>query len=104
MYKRQGVLYLDVRLTNNGIGPAQQVQLDSLGVQGLLGTGQLSFNAMSPRLPIALPDLAPGAAATVRLYVNVPSTMRRFSLMEGGTLVDGSGRTLRFSSSHMILP
>lgn len=99
-----GVLYLDVRLTNNGIGPAQQVQLDSLGVQGLLGTGQLSFNAMSPRLPIALPDLAPGAAATVRLYVNVPSTMRRFSLMEGGTLVDGSGRTLRFSSSHMILP
>jgi hypothetical protein len=99
-----GVLYLDVRLTNNGIGPARQVRLDSLALQPLLGSGLPGINPMSPTLPLALPDLAPGVSTTVRLYVTVPATLRRFSLIEGGALVDSAGRALRFSSSHMILP
>ncbi|KQW96704.1 hypothetical protein ASC94_07690 [Massilia sp. Root418] len=99
-----GVIYVDLKLTNNGQGAAQQVRVDTLGMLVLSGSGTPSFNAMSPHLPIALPDLAPGGSATVRLYINLPSTVKRFSLIDSGTLRDSFGRTLKFSTTQMVLP
>lgn len=100
-----GVLYVDVTLGNGGQGVARQVRVDSLALRTLAGSGVPTIDtSRSPALPLVFPDLAPGASSTVRLYLNVPATVRRFSLGEQGSLQDSFGRALKFSTIQQVLP
>jgi hypothetical protein len=100
-----GVQFVDVALTNNGQGDALRLRLDGVAPRTLAGAGAVSYNsALSPALPLALPDLAPGASTTVRLYFNVPAGVSRFAVTETGSLQDSFGRAYKFSISQSVMP
>jgi hypothetical protein len=100
-----GVMFVDVVVRNGGQGPARAVHLDSVLPRTLAGMGTVTLDTTrSPVLPLALPDLDPGASATVRLYFNVPATVRRFAIVENGGLADIFGRTFKFSINQSVLP
>jgi hypothetical protein len=82
-----GVIGLDVRFTNTGVGTARDMRLGSLTLRTLAGTGAVTFNsALSPALPFVTPNVDVGSFFTVRLTFNVPATVKRFSVAENGNL------------------
>ncbi len=100
-----GVIGLDVRFTNTGVGTAQNAVLSSLGLRTLAGTGSVTVNtALSPSLPLITPNLDVGAFYTVRLTLNVPSTVQRFSLSENGSVSDLAGVSYSMSHAQSIIP
>src|SRR5579885_3598094 len=71
-----GVLFLDVKLSNTGTDTAQNVKLTQVLFRTLGGTGTASYNtSLSPALPLSVGTLAAGANTTVRIFLNLPSTI-----------------------------
>lgn len=100
-----GVVFVEVALTNSGAGLAQQIRIDSLALRTLSGSGTVTFNtAQSPSLPIALTDLGMTESTSVRLYFNVPASVKRFSVTENISLQDKFGRPLKFANSQAVTP
>jgi hypothetical protein len=98
-----GVQFYDLRFTNSGSGQARAVTLQEVTPRVLAGVGAVRYNSgLSPRLPLALGDLAPGASRTIRIFLTVPLTVTRFSLTERGQFRDGAGTTLTFSVSQTL--
>jgi hypothetical protein len=98
-----GSFYIDLQLKNTGTGAASNIQLARLTLRTLTGTGTVTYDAVqSPQLPIQIPSLAAGASATVRLFFIVPATVTRFSVTENGSLQDGLGNLLNWSSGQSI--
>ena len=96
-----GVRYVDVELSATGTGYALRPTISSVALRTLAGTGTVTLANL---LPTELDTIGPGAAATVRLLLNVPSTVTRFSITEGGTLRDVTGKLLTFSFGQSIVP
>ena len=100
-----GVLYLDVTFRNAGTGHARNLVLKTAVPRALAGTGTVTFNAsLSPVLPLALGDLNVGYSTTVRLYFNVPATVTRFSVTEGGPVQDVRGTLFNYSAGQAVIP
>jgi hypothetical protein len=100
-----GILAVDIELTNRGTGNARRTRLQRLEFRTLSHHGAVSLNRqLSPKLPLAMGDLDVGAGATVRLYLNVPSTVRRFSMAAVGTMHDVAGGRLEFSAAQTLTP
>lgn len=99
-----GVLWVDVKLTNTGNGNAQPMVLTSLTLQTLAGTGTVTVNGATPALPLNAGNLIPGASTTVRLYLNVPSTVTRFSVVESGNVKNLPGTLFNFSNGQTVFP
>jgi len=59
--------------------------------------------ALSPAVPVNLGALNPGANTTVRVFLNVPSTVTLFLLTENGTYADLGGKSIAYSSSQAVL-
>ena len=92
-----GSFFVDLRLTNSGSGSAQNVRVNTIQLRTLSGTGTVTYNTqLSGALPRLVGDLAPGASTIVRLYLNLPSSVSRFSITEGGSLQNSAGTTLNF--------
>ena len=92
--------FYDLRFTNNG-GPAHNVVLTKFAFKTLAGAGVVTYDTTrSPKLPIALGDLAPGATKTIRIYLLVPPPITQFSITENGRLQDSLGVTSTFSTSE----
>jgi len=71
----------------------------------LMGTGVVTYDAsLSPALPLPMGDLNVGAATTVRFYFNVPATVTRFSITEGGSVQDVRGTTFNYSTGQALIP
>jgi hypothetical protein len=71
----------------------------------LAGTGVVTLNtALSPGLPASLGSLDVGMATTVRLYLNVPSTVLRFSITESGPLTNVLGTAFTYSTGQAVQP
>ena len=71
----------------------------------LSGTGTVSYNTtLSPPIPITVPDLDVGTLATVRLYLNIPTTVTKFSLTETGTMQDSVGTAYSISLGQAVIP
>ena len=100
-----GVLYLDLQITNVGTDVAQNVMLSQFGFRTLNGTGQVTLsNAASPSLPILKDILPVGLSATVRVFLNRPATVLRFSISENGTVTDIAGAPHAFAAAQAIIP
>jgi hypothetical protein len=100
-----GIRFYDVKFTNSGNGLARTVRVNQIALRTLSGTGTVTYNSsLSPALPVSLGDLAPGASATIRIYLNVPSTVTRFSITENGQYLRVNGATLNFSTSQAVFP
>jgi hypothetical protein len=100
-----GVFYVDVQLTDTGTGNARSVKINQLAFRTLSGMGTVTYNAaLSGSLPLALGSLDVGANTIVRLYLNVPSTVTRFSITETGTLQDVAGTSFGYSLAQSVIP
>jgi hypothetical protein len=53
---------------------------------------------------MAIGSLDVGETRTVRLYLNVPATILRFSITEGVTLQNVIGTTLTLSAGQAVFP
>jgi hypothetical protein len=99
-----GNYFVDVRLTNTGTGHARNLSVTQLPLRTIAGSGAVSYDAArSPALPIALGSLDAGAATTIRLYLNVASTVSRFSITEAGSLQNVVGVSAAFSTAQSVV-
>jgi hypothetical protein len=94
-----GVVQALVKLQNTGTGTATNIQVGQVVTKTLTGTGTVT---VSSPLPSLIPALAVGASANVSFVFNVPSTVRRFSVTESGTVQDMLTRTFSFSTSQLV--
>ncbi|RFP25999.1 hypothetical protein D0T25_02105 [Duganella sp. BJB488] len=100
-----GMIGIDVRLTNIGVGTARDMTLSSLSLRTLAGTGTVTLNtALSPALPMITPNVDVGSFFTVRLTFNVPSTVQRFSVIENGGVTDLNGVIYAYSQAQSVIP
>jgi hypothetical protein len=51
-----------------------------------------------------LPSMNIGDSATVRLFLDVPPSVTRFSLTENGTVQNFVGSTYNFSLAQSVIP
>lgn len=100
-----GVLFVDLLLTNTG-GPASNIVLNQLGFRTLAGAGIVTYNAgVAPApLPLAIGNLNSNTSTTVRLFLNVPATVAKFSIVEDGMLEDQMGTSYAFSMAQVVYP
>jgi hypothetical protein len=101
-WNSKGILYLDLTLTNTGSGNARNISIASLPLRALLGTGVLTLN--SPALPIAVGNIDVGGSIVLRLLLNVPATITRFSITETGSVQDVAGTKFSFSMAQAVIP
>lgn len=92
---------LALQFTNNGVGDAMAA-LNQISFHTLSGTGLVSL--MSPAVPISLGSLVAGATATITLELNVPPTVKEFSIAETGILRDVAGNNDTFSIGQAVFP
>ena len=101
----QGTIQVDLRLSNTGTGAADMVRVNQLVFRTLSGTGQVTYNtSLSPTLPLPVGHLDIGGSYNIRLRLNVPPSVKRFSIEESGTMWDPGWRTVTFSTSQAIIP
>jgi beta-lactam-binding protein with PASTA domain len=100
-----GAIYVNVVLTNTGTGNAQNLQIKTLTLRTLSGTGTVIYNTtLSPALPLTLGNLSVGASVTTTIYLNVPSTVARISITEGGPVQDVAGGNYNYSTAEGVVP
>ena len=54
-------------------------------------------------VPIVIGDLAAGSTATARVFLNVPASVTRFSVVESGTVRNATGTIVSFSLSQSVI-
>lgn len=90
-----------LQITDDGTGAAQQVSINQIGLHTLSGTGTVTLT--SP-LPVSVGNVAIGASTDVTLTLNVPATVKKFSLTEKGTLQNIAGYAFNFAEAEVIYP
>jgi hypothetical protein len=102
-----GAFYVDVRFTNGGNGAAQQVSLNQILPRVLSGTGTVTLAVgpgLTSALPISVGPMPLGDARIIRVYFNVPTTVKGFSITENGSLRGLAGTNFNFSVSQSVIP
>lgn len=100
-----GILFVDLKLTNTGTGNARNVKVNQILLRTLLGSGTVTLNtALSPAFPNLIGNLNVGASTTLRLYLNLPSTVSRFSLTENGAVQNVAGTGILYSVGQAVTP
>lgn len=94
--------YVDLRLSNTGTGNARNLQVNQIAFRTLSGTGTVSLLSAAP--PLVVGSLDVGAATTLRLYLNVPSTVTRFGITETGSVQDVIGTNYSYSIAQSLYP
>jgi hypothetical protein len=98
-----GVVFVDLQIKNIGTGTGNSVLINQVLFRSASGTGPVTIDSSSPSLPIAIGNLAVGQTATVRLFLDVPANVTRFSMTENGTAQNNSGMTGTFSTSEVVV-
>lgn len=93
---------ISLRLANNGVGNMPSASVNQIVFRTRAGSG--SVKLINPAVPIRLVGLAAGAATTITLTAEVPSTVKQFSITEAGTLQDLKGSSYAFSIGQTFFP
>jgi cephalosporin-C deacetylase-like acetyl esterase len=97
----QGAQYfVDLTITNSGPGTSLGTSVQTLTLRTLSGTGTITS---ATSLPVSFGDLPAAGAQTVRLFLNAPASVTRFSITESGSLTSGVGTSLTFSLSQAVV-
>lgn len=99
-----GGFYVDMEFQNSGTGYMPVGNLQSLTFRTLTGTGAVTHTGGMTPFPNQLRNFSPGTAATGRLYLSVPATVRRFSMTISGTFTDALGTVRSFSFTQAVIP
>jgi hypothetical protein len=91
---------VDVQLSDTGAGNAVATALSQIALKTLTGAGSVTL--ISPTLPITIGNIAKGASTTVKLFLNIPSTVKRFTITETGGVQDTLGRSYNYSTSQSL--
>jgi uncharacterized repeat protein (TIGR01451 family) len=86
-----GQLNLEIELANAGGANATNVVISQILPRTLAGSGTATL--VSPAVPVALGNLAPGATARINIVLAVPPTVKQLSIVESGSF----GASSRFS-------
>jgi hypothetical protein len=98
-----GVFFVDLNITNVGNDVAANALIQTIALNTLAGTGQVTLNNVLTLLPPLLVDfLAVNASASVRIYVNAPSTVTTYSITETGTVADFFGTPAPFTQTQTL--
>jgi Domain of unknown function DUF11/HYR domain len=97
--------FVDLEWTNTGTGDSPLVSMPTLTLKTLAGSGTVLYSpgGITP-FPIEIPNFTAGGAAFGRLYLQVPATVRRFSITINGTFTNALGATSRFSFGQTVIP
>ena len=97
-----GSLSLNLNLTDIGTSDALNTLIKTLTFRTLGGTGSVTL--VSPKLPITVGTVSVNNTITVPLNLNVPASVTKFSVTEGGTIQDSSHKTYSFSLGQNVVP
>lgn len=98
-----GVLFVDLNITNVGNDVAMNASIQQIAFNTVAGMGQVTLNNILTMLPPIFADfLTVNASATVRIYVNAPSTVTTFSITETGTVADIFGAPAPFTQTQTL--
>lgn len=94
----------DVLLTvnNNGPVPAKSIEITSITLRTLAGSGHATI--ASPSLPVLIDDLAAGDSTDVVVRLDVPAGVTKLSITEHGTANLGQAEPTRFSDGEVLYP
>jgi hypothetical protein len=101
-WQSANVMFVNLKIANTGTGNAQNIVINNFAFKTLAGSGTVTYNtSLSPPSPITIGNLNAGESKIIMLYLNVPSTVFRFSISEGGTVQDElcQGSTYQISQS-----
>jgi hypothetical protein len=93
--------YVDVTVSNTGTGNARNVTITQIAARTISGTGSVT---VASTLPISVGNLDVGVSTTVRIFLNVPSTVTRFSITDSGPAQDVVSTNYTYSISLSIIP
>ena len=97
--------FVDLEWRNTGNGTSPLYSLSTLTFRTLTGTGTVTYSPQSlGPLPIEIPNFTAGGAAYGQLRLQVPATVRRFSITFGGTYTNALGVVSSFSSTQTVIP
>jgi hypothetical protein len=97
-----GIEYVDLQFKNSGTVGIWTTFITQLQVSTLVGSGASAVDASSPPLPISVGALVPGAMSTVRVYLDVASTVRALRIA-GTAMVQGANGLFYNAALGMIL-
>jgi len=95
-------LSMNLQLTNIGTSDAFSTVINTLTFRTLGGKGSVTL--ASPQLPIIVGTISVNSYVTVPLTLNVPTTVTRFSMTEGGTMQDSLQNKYNFSLQQAVVP
>jgi len=95
-------LSLNLQLTDIGTSDALNTLVKTLTFRTLGGTGTVTL--ASPTLPFIFGTVSVDNTITIPVTLNVPATVTRFSMTEGGTMQDSHGKTYNFSLGQNVVP
>jgi len=94
--------FVDLEVVNSGSGNARQITVTLITLATVKGTGTATL--ASPTLPLPIGDLDVGASGIVHVELVVPSTVKKLSITESGTLVNVKGALSTFTDSQKFVP
>jgi hypothetical protein len=94
-----GNYFVDLTLTNSGTGNALNLTITEASFRTLSGSGSVSL--LNPG-NITIGELDAGASVTVRILLNRPVTVKRFSFTQTMTFNDVTGVNFSTSASQAI--
>jgi hypothetical protein len=92
----------DVLLTlfNAGTLPESSIDLTSISLRTLAGTGQATI--LSPAQPTLTSGLAAGDSTNVLLKLNIPAGITKLEIVEQGSIDLGQQEATRFSEGQVL--
>jgi hypothetical protein len=95
-----GRLFLVLQLSNTGSGMARHIAVNRIVFQTLVGKGTVTYK--SPQLPIAIGNLDAGGLTFIGFFLNVPSHVKSFTIIENGHFQDHLGKDFSFSVKQNV--
>ncbi len=98
-----GIYGLDLQVTNNGAGVANNFAISQVTFATVSGSGQVSLDASVPsQIPASVDTLAAGASTTVHFSVSVPAGVSTFTATEAATVQNVIGSSSNVSGSETV--
>jgi len=95
-------LSLNLAFTNIGTSDALNTRANTLTFRTLGGAGAVTLT--SPQLPFIVGTVSVDNTITIPLTLNVPTTVTKFSMTEGGTMQDSTHKSYSFSIGQNVVP
>jgi len=98
-----GIYGLDLQVTNNGAGVANNLAISQVTFDTESGSGQVSLDSSMPsQLPASVDTLAAGASTILHFSLSVPSGVNTFTATEGGTVQNVIGSSSNVSGKETV--